>query len=99
MQGGSWGPLQFSTSLDKIGKGCEEKREHLYTYKNMVKVPVLTMVDDMLAISTCSQESLSLNTHLNAQIEMKLSETFRNLKVHETNMKMVSENTYLGDLV
>ena len=52
MQGGSWGPIQCSNSIDKIGKRCEEEREHLYTYKNMVKLPVLTMVDDMLAVST-----------------------------------------------
>ena len=60
MQGGSWGPIQCSNSIDKIGKGCEERREHLYTYKNLVKVPILSMVDDKLAVS-----------HINAQIELK----------------------------
>ena len=71
MQGGSWGPLQCSNSIDKIGKGCEENREHLYTYKKLVKVPILSMVDDKLAFSTCGQESLSLNTHINTHIELK----------------------------
>ena len=71
MQGGTWGPLQCSNSIDKIGKDCEENREHLYTYKKMVKVPVLSMVDDKLAISTCGQESVALNTHINTHIEMK----------------------------
>ena len=71
MQGGSWGPIQCSNSIDKIGKGCEERREHLYTYKNLVKVPILSMVDDKLAVSACGHDSLSLNAHINAQIELK----------------------------
>ena len=71
MQGGSWGPLQCSNSIDKLGKGCEENGEHLYTYKNLVKVPILAMVDDKLAISNCGQESLSFNTHINTHIKLK----------------------------
>ena len=71
MQGGSWGPIQCSNSIDRIGKDCEDKREHLYVYKRLVKVPVLSMVDDLLAISTCGQDSLALNTHINTHIELK----------------------------
>ena len=37
----------------------------------MVNVPILSMVDDKLAISQCGQESLSLNTHINTHIELK----------------------------
>ena len=29
MQGGTWGPLKCSNSMDKIGKLCETNREHL----------------------------------------------------------------------
>ena len=71
MQGGSWGPLQCSNSIDRIGRDCEMNREHLYSYKNLVRVPVLGMVDDMLAFSTCGQESLALNTYINTHIELK----------------------------
>ena len=121
MQGGTWGPLQCSNSIDKIGKDCEENREHLYTYKKMVKVPVLSMVDDKLAISTCGQESVALNTHINTHIEMKRLEFHTpdeggkskchkmhvgpqnslcpDLKVHNTKMELVNEDTYLGDVI
>ena len=121
MQGGSWGPLQCSNSIDKLGKGCEENGEHLYTYKNLVKVPILAMVDDKLAISNCGQESLSFNTHINTHIELKKlkfhtpdargktkchkmhvgSENLLcpTLKVHNTIMKTVPEDVYLGDVV
>ena len=108
MQGGFWGPIQCSNSIDV-------KNEEL------VKVPILSMVDDKLAVSACGHDSLSLNAHINAQIELKKLEfhtpdasgktkchkmhvgpTNRvcpDLKVHESSMIPVEEDTYLGDLV
>ena len=75
----------------------------------------------MLAISTCGQESLALNTHINTNIELKKlefhtpdaggktkchkmhvgasSKICPNLKVHDSKMELVSEDTYLGDIV
>jgi hypothetical protein len=121
MQGGSWGPLQCSNSIDRIGRDCEMNREHLYSYKNLVRVPVLGMVDDMLAFSTCGQESLALNTYINTHIELKKLEFHTpdakgkskchkmhvghknivcpDLKVHDSLMELVLEDTYLGDVV
>ena len=121
MQGGSWGPMQCSNSIDKLGKDCETSREHLYSYKNLVNVPILSMVDDTLAFSTCGQDSLSLNTYINTHMELKKLEFHTpdsegktkchklhvgrqnslcpDLKVHNTLMKPVLEDTYLGDVV
>ena len=70
-QGGVFGPLQCSNSIDTIGKKCIQKGEHLYTYKNMVQVMPLSMVDDLLAVAPCSQSSLAVNTFIKAQIEVK----------------------------
>ena len=42
MQGGTWGPLKCSNSLDKLEKLCETTGEHLYKYKNLVQIPILT---------------------------------------------------------
>ena len=70
-QGGTFGPLECSNSIDKIGKNCIDNGKHLYTYKNLVKVMPLAMVDDLLAMSTCGQESVSMNTFMNTQIELK----------------------------
>ena len=71
MQGRTWGPLECSNSLDKIGKIREENREHLFNDKNMVKVPILTMVDDTFAIAECGQKSVAINQYINTQIETK----------------------------
>ena len=68
---GVFGPLQCSNSIDTIDKKLIQKGEHLYTYKNMVQVMPLSMVDDLLAVAPCSQSSLAVNTFINAQIEVK----------------------------
>ena len=71
MQGGTFGPMQCSNSVDSLGKKCMKRREHLYTYKNLVRVPPLAMVDDLLAVAPCSIKSVSVNSYINTQIEMK----------------------------
>ena len=71
MQGGKWGPLQCSNSMDQIGKKCIQKGEYLYTYKNRVRVCPLAMVDDLLVVARCGYDSLDANIFINAEIEMK----------------------------
>ena len=70
-QGGGWGPMQCSVSIDKIGRQCIKRREHLFKYKGKVDVVTLAMVDDLLGIAPCGIESLELNTFINVQIELK----------------------------
>ena len=45
MQGGKWGLLKCSNTMDKIGKKCVERSENLYTYKERVKVMPLALGD------------------------------------------------------
>ena len=121
MQGGSWGPIQCSNSIDSLGMDCEKNQKHLYWYRNQVTVPVLSIVDDMLAFSLCGQDSLSLNTYINTNIELKKLKFHTpdakgktkchklhvggknilcpDLKVHNTLMQPVLEDTYLGDII
>ena len=70
-QGGVFGPIMCSNTIDKVGQKCYNRGENLYLYKNRVNVLPLAMCDDLLGISACSQSSLSLNTFINAQIELK----------------------------
>ena len=48
-----WGPLKCSNSMDSIGKLCVQSGEDLYTYKGIVKIPPLAMVDDLLGMAKC----------------------------------------------
>ena len=70
-QGGAWGPMECSVSIDKLGKICTERGEHLYWYKGLVTIVPLAMVDDLLAIANCGLKSLAVNTFINTQIELK----------------------------
>ena len=71
MQGGKWGPLKCSNSMDKIGRKSVEKGKNLYTYKGKVKIMPLAMVDDLLAVAKCGNESIDVNISINAEIECK----------------------------
>ena len=70
-QGGTWGPVMCSNSIDTIGKKLWRRGQSCYLYKNVVNILPLAMVDDICAISKCGFDSLLLNTYINSQIELK----------------------------
>ena len=73
------------------------------------------MVDDVIGIAECGQNSIKLNSFINAKMEMKKlyfgeakchqihvgnrSGNCPDLKVHETNMTRVYFDRYLGDVL
>ena len=70
-QGGGWGPMECSNSVDTLGKRCRDRGIHSYLYKDMVRVLPLAMVDDVLGIAKCGNKSIELNTFINTHMEMK----------------------------
>ena len=70
-QGGTWGSLLCANSIDTIGKKCRDRNTHCYYYKNKARILPLGFIDDLNGIAKCGQESLELNTFINAQIELK----------------------------
>ena len=70
-QGGGWGPMECSNSVDTLGKRCFNRGIHFYLYKHMVRVLPLAMVDDILGISSCGNKSIGMNTFINTHMEMK----------------------------
>ena len=70
MQGSVWGSLFCTTTMEKLGKLCYENKELLYKYKNVVDVPPLGMVDDILSIQKCT-DAKKINVTINTFIEMK----------------------------
>ena len=59
-QGGTWGPMMCSNSIDGVGKFAKEARDS-YTYKKMVQIIPLAMVDDLISITTCGSDSINMN--------------------------------------
>ena len=70
-QGGGWGPIECSVSIDKIGRDITKSGKPPFYYKNKVGVIPLAMVDDLLAIAPCGIESVKLNAVMNTKIELK----------------------------
>ena len=64
-------PFKCCNTMDKVGKKCVEKGEHLYSYKGRVSVMPLAVVDDLLGIAKCGEQSVDNNTTINSGIEMK----------------------------
>ena len=85
-QGGTWGPISCSNSIDKIGKQCNEvKMSYCYYYKDVVKILPLSMVDDLMAVSKCGLNSIIVNAYINTKIETK------KLKFHTSDGKKKSK--------
>ena len=114
-QGGVTGPLCCSVQTDDIGKKSLENGEHLYLYKGIVGIPTLAMVDDLAKVSECGVNSVKDNAYINAKIEQDkqsfngtkchqmhvgISSPFcPMLRAHVTEMDIVSEEKYVGDVV
>ena len=69
-QGGTWGPILCSNSIDTVGKYAQQNGHH-FKYKNMARIIPLGMVDDLLTISSCGFNSTAINTAINTIIEFK----------------------------
>ena len=71
MQGTVPAPLKASVQLDTLGKECIENNEGLYKYKECVQITPLIMIDDVLAISKCGNDSVKMNAIIHSKIDTK----------------------------
>ena len=71
MQGEVLGPIECSVTVDTFGKECLNEEKYLYSYKGLVGIPPLSMVDDLACISTCGLETVQMNGFINAKTNIK----------------------------
>ena len=71
MQGETLAPLECSVQVDAVAKECSDEDKHLYLYRNKVKIPPLTMVDDCIAMAKCGTDTVEINAYLNAKTNCK----------------------------
>ena len=71
MQGTVPAPLKASVQLDTLGKECLERNEGLFKYKQCVNITPLIMIDDVLAISNCGNDSVKMNAIIHSKIDTK----------------------------
>ena len=98
-QGDCLGPILASSSVDTFGKECYQKQKHLYWYRNQTPLSVLSMIDDVFAISNCGPESLQIQEFLNIKtgskkLQYATDKTFR-MHIGKKNPAFKCENTYI----
>ena len=71
IQGDVFGPILCSKQVDSFGKECLENHKYTYMYKNEVKIPPLSMVDDVVCISECGYQTSMMNSYMNFQTNSK----------------------------
>ena len=71
MQGENLAPLECSVQVDSFGKECLKEKKHLFMYRGLVEVPPLSMVDDLLCISSCGVKSVMMNSFIKAKSNIK----------------------------
>ena len=71
MQGTVWASLCCTTSMEKLGKHVYAHEDLVYKYKENVDIPCLGMIDDILVIQNCSNNSVKINSVVNAFVETK----------------------------
>ena len=71
MQGTVPAPLKASVQLDTLGKECIETGEGLFKYRDCINITPLIMIDDVLAISNCGNESVKMNAIVHSKIDTK----------------------------
>ena len=71
MQGTVNAPLKASVQLDTLGKECIENNDGLFKYKQCINITPLIMIDDVLAISNCGNESVKMNAIIHSKIDTK----------------------------
>ena len=116
MQGTVLAPLKCAASIDMIGKeALKENHSILYKYKKCVTIPPLSMIDDILAVTNCSVNSLKMNSIVEAKLRTKnlqlgsnkcfhmhvgkRDRECKNLTVNNSTMNTTTKEKYLGNIL
>ena len=115
MQGTVPAPLKCAIQMDTLGRDCYINNTGLYQYRGATCIPALGMIDDLAGVSTCSSESIILNSIINCKVESKKLQfnwkkcvnmhfgqdvnSCQNLMIHETKMLTEKKQVYLGDTI
>ena len=116
MQGTVLAGIKCAISIDNIGKeALENEHDILYDYKNCVKIPPLSFIDDILTVSKCGEKSIKINAVIQAKVENmqlelgqnkcfqmhvgKLKNSCSKLSIHGNEMQRTQKEKYLGNIL
>ena len=71
MQGTVISNIKCSVQIDSLGKDCLTENKGIYKYKECISIPPLSMVDDIITVSACGVDSITVNAIVQAKVECK----------------------------
>ena len=97
IQGDVFGPMFCSKTLDGIGKECLENGKYTYKYKDIVEIPPLIMLDDLITISECGHKTTMVNSYVKFKTSSKKLQ-FGNQKCKKIHVGKTREEHNCQDL-
>ena len=113
MQGTVLAGLKCSVTIGK--EFLQNTHKYLYKYKSTTSIPPLSLIDDIISVSKCSSESISMNATIQSKIQGKGLELGQkkgfqmhvgkpspgcpSLSVHKNEMLTASHEKYLGQKI
>ena len=71
LQGSVFRPIKCCVQIDTLGRDCLAEDKCLYNYKNIISVPPLALIDDIISVTKCNVDAIESNTVVNMKIESK----------------------------
>ena len=74
MQGTVLTSLKCSVQIDSLGKDClknQKNQNNLYKYLDVVPIPPLSMVDDILTVTETGVKSIKMNAAVQSKVDVK----------------------------
>ena len=71
LQGSVFGPLKCAVQMDTIGRQALTTGFGVFKYRNVVDIPALAMIDDVMGMASCGDNSIEMNAIINSKMEIK----------------------------
>ena len=71
MQGTVLSNIKCSVQVDTIGQDCIRENKGIFKYKDCITIPPLSMVDDVITISSCGVDSVKSNAIVQSKVQCK----------------------------
>ena len=88
MQGTVLTSLKCSVQIDSLGKDClknQKNQNNLYKYLDVVPIPPLSMVDDILTVTDTGVKAIKMNAVVQSKVDVKKLK-LRNSKCFQMNV-------------
>ena len=71
LQGSVFGPIKCAVQIDTLGRQALQTGCGIFKYKEVIDVPALAMIDDVMGMASCGDDSIELNAIINPKMETK----------------------------